>query len=157
MNKISEKELLKTPIFTVVEKEFEETSFKPVGLNCPEWVILPSRLSGGTDCDRTIGNERMIDGAVDVGLGRAKEHLVVEGFFKATNGSLLANLLRRVAATAVALSHDEGKTYFKEFAPSYNELCNTLDERNRELQKFQEQTQSLRQFNNEIENWLNNH
>ena len=40
MNKINEKELLKTPVFTVVEKEFEGTSFKPVGLNCPEWVMV---------------------------------------------------------------------------------------------------------------------
>lgn len=38
--KISEKELLKTPIFDVVEKEFEGTNFKPIGINCPDWVLV---------------------------------------------------------------------------------------------------------------------
>lgn len=68
---------------------------------------------------------------------------------------LKSNISNKFKKVYSVLNND--KTYFKEFAPSYNELCNTLDERNRELQKFQEQTQSLRQFNNEIENWLNNH
>ena len=40
MTKVSEKEILKTPVFTVVEKEFKETAFKPVGLNCPDWAML---------------------------------------------------------------------------------------------------------------------
>ena len=40
MTKVSEKEILKTPVFTVVEKEFKETTFKPVGLNCPDWAML---------------------------------------------------------------------------------------------------------------------
>ena len=40
MKKTNETVLLKTPIFTVVKKEFEGTDFKPVGLNCPEWVMV---------------------------------------------------------------------------------------------------------------------
>lgn len=40
MNKIAETELLKTPVFTIVKKEFEETSFQPVGLNCKNWVMV---------------------------------------------------------------------------------------------------------------------
>lgn len=40
MNKISEIDLLKTPVFTVVKKEFKETAFQPVGLNCKDWVMV---------------------------------------------------------------------------------------------------------------------
>lgn len=40
MNKLEEKEVLKTPVFTVVEKTFENTQFKPVGLNCKDWVTI---------------------------------------------------------------------------------------------------------------------
>ena len=40
MNKLEEKEVLKTPVFTVVEKTFENTGFKPVGLNCKNWVTV---------------------------------------------------------------------------------------------------------------------
>lgn len=40
MKKINEKELLKMPVFTVVEKEFENVGFKPVGLNCNDWVQI---------------------------------------------------------------------------------------------------------------------
>lgn len=40
MTKVSEKEILKTPVFTVVEKEIEEAPFKPVGLNCAHWVMV---------------------------------------------------------------------------------------------------------------------
>lgn len=43
MEKIAEKTLLKTPVFTVVEKEFENISFKPVGLNCNDWVMVVIR------------------------------------------------------------------------------------------------------------------
>lgn len=38
MNKIGEKILLKMPVFEVVEKEF--SNFKPIGLNCNDWVML---------------------------------------------------------------------------------------------------------------------
>lgn len=48
--KTAEKELLKTPVFTVVEKTFHyvageivqgpELDFKPVGLNCPDWCAI---------------------------------------------------------------------------------------------------------------------
>ena len=38
--KTNEKEILKTPVFTVVEKEFDNTSFKPIGLNCQDWVTV---------------------------------------------------------------------------------------------------------------------
>lgn len=40
MKKITERSRLITPVFEVVEKEFEGTSFKPVGLNCNDWVML---------------------------------------------------------------------------------------------------------------------
>ena len=40
MTKKKEKELLKTPVFKVVEKEFSDTDFKPVGLNCEDWVMI---------------------------------------------------------------------------------------------------------------------
>lgn len=40
MKKIGETKKLKTPVFTVVEKMFDETKFKPVGLNCNDWVML---------------------------------------------------------------------------------------------------------------------
>lgn len=40
MKKLNEKELLKTPVFTVVEKTFEGVNFHPVGLNCNDWVMV---------------------------------------------------------------------------------------------------------------------
>ena len=40
MKKLSEKELIKTPVFTVVEKTFEGVDFHPVGLNCNDWVMI---------------------------------------------------------------------------------------------------------------------
>ena len=40
LKKIEEKELVKTPVFTVVEKSFENTNLKPVGLNCNDWVSI---------------------------------------------------------------------------------------------------------------------
>lgn len=40
MKKLSEKELVKTPVFTVVEKSFEDVDFHPVGLNCNDWVMI---------------------------------------------------------------------------------------------------------------------
>lgn len=40
MNKYYEKVLLSTPVFDVVRKEFDETEFKPVGLNCKDWVMI---------------------------------------------------------------------------------------------------------------------
>lgn len=46
MEKINETELLKTPVFTVVRKEFKETKFAPVGLNCKDWVMIVA-----LDCD----------------------------------------------------------------------------------------------------------
>ena len=39
MKKLNEKELLKTPVFTVVEKTFEGVNFHPFGLNCNDWVM----------------------------------------------------------------------------------------------------------------------
>lgn len=43
MNKYYEKVLLSTPVFDVVRKEFDETEFKPVGLNCKDWVMIIAR------------------------------------------------------------------------------------------------------------------
>ena len=40
MKKLNEITVLKTPVFDVVSKEFEGTPFKPVGLNCPDWVMV---------------------------------------------------------------------------------------------------------------------
>lgn len=40
LNKIKEDIKLETPVFTVVEKEFKDTDFKPVGLNCNDWCML---------------------------------------------------------------------------------------------------------------------
>lgn len=40
LNKTKEDIKLKTPVFNVVEKEFNGTDFKPVGLNCNDWVML---------------------------------------------------------------------------------------------------------------------
>lgn len=40
MKKIKEDIKLKTPVFNVVEKVFGDTSFRPVGLNCNDWVML---------------------------------------------------------------------------------------------------------------------
>lgn len=40
LNKIKETEIVKTPVFTVVEKEYENLEFKPVGLNCKDWVMI---------------------------------------------------------------------------------------------------------------------
>ena len=40
MEKTNEELLLETPVFNVVKKEFSHTDFKPVGLNCNDWVML---------------------------------------------------------------------------------------------------------------------
>lgn len=40
MNKLNEKLLVHTPVFDVVEKEIEGVGFKPVGLNCQDWVMV---------------------------------------------------------------------------------------------------------------------
>lgn len=40
MNKKSQSVICKTPIFDISQKEFEEVSFKPVGIEAPNWVTL---------------------------------------------------------------------------------------------------------------------
>lgn len=41
MQKTNEISLLTTPVFEVVQKEFDvNKKFKPVGLNCPDWVMI---------------------------------------------------------------------------------------------------------------------
>ena len=40
LKKTNEEVLLKTPVFDVVKKTFENTDFKPVGLNCHDWVSI---------------------------------------------------------------------------------------------------------------------
>ena len=45
LNKVKENELMKTPVFTVVEKEYESLEFKPVGLNCKDWVMIIAKDS----------------------------------------------------------------------------------------------------------------
>ncbi|MBR1722162.1 MAG: NUDIX hydrolase [Treponema sp.] len=40
MKKTKETELLKTPVFTVVKKEFQGTNFTPIGINCKDWVMI---------------------------------------------------------------------------------------------------------------------
>lgn len=46
--------------------------------------------------------------------------------------------------------------YFKEFAPSYIELCNAVEQRNKEFIVLQNQIQLLRRYNNQINGWLMN-
>ena len=46
--------------------------------------------------------------------------------------------------------------YFKEFAPSYLELCTAVEQRNMELTVLQEQIKLLRQYNDRISDWLLN-
>lgn len=43
LDKVNETELVKTPVFTVVQKEYKGTDFKPVGLNCNDWVMVIAR------------------------------------------------------------------------------------------------------------------
>lgn len=38
--KLSEEILVKTPVFNVVSKKFENQFFSPVGLNCNDWVMI---------------------------------------------------------------------------------------------------------------------
>lgn len=40
MQKVREKILEETPVFDLVQKEFKDISFKPVGLNCHDWVMM---------------------------------------------------------------------------------------------------------------------
>lgn len=40
MTKTQETTLLETPVCTVVEKKFKETKFKPIGIKCPDWVMV---------------------------------------------------------------------------------------------------------------------
>lgn len=54
LNKLNETVLLETPVFTVVKKEFEGLDsggldFKPVGLNCKDWVMIIARDSTEAD------------------------------------------------------------------------------------------------------------
>lgn len=37
---MNEKLLLKTPVFDVVEKSFDNIGFKPVGINCNDWALI---------------------------------------------------------------------------------------------------------------------
>ena len=40
LNKIKENIIAKTSVFDLVEKEYENVDFKPVGLNCKDWVMV---------------------------------------------------------------------------------------------------------------------
>jgi 8-oxo-dGTP pyrophosphatase MutT (NUDIX family) len=40
LDKTKETKLVDTAVFTVVEKEFKDIDFKPVGLNCKDWVMV---------------------------------------------------------------------------------------------------------------------
>ena len=48
------------------------------------------------------------------------------------------------------------QSYFENFAPSYIQLCNAVEERNSELLKLQSQINLLRQYNEQINAWLIN-
>jgi predicted GTPase len=52
------------------------------------------------------------------------------------------------------MSNDQ--SYFENFAPSYIQLCNAVEERNSELLKLQSQINLLRQYNEQINEWLIN-
>lgn len=43
LKKVNETTKLNTPVFDVVEKEYEDLQFKPVGLNCKDWVMVIAR------------------------------------------------------------------------------------------------------------------
>ena len=45
LKKTGENILTTTPIFTVVEKEYENVNFKPVGLNSKDWVMVIAKDS----------------------------------------------------------------------------------------------------------------
>ena len=47
-------------------------------------------------------------------------------------------------------------SYFQEFAPSYLELCKLVDQRNAELIQLQNQVQQLRQYNDQLKEWIIN-
>lgn len=55
LKKIEEKEIVKTPVFTVVKKTFEGTDFQPVGLNCHDWVSIVA-----------VDNEKILENPVCV-------------------------------------------------------------------------------------------
>lgn len=40
MHKIKETVIKSTPVFTLVEKQFDNVAFTPVGLNCNDWVMI---------------------------------------------------------------------------------------------------------------------
>lgn len=49
MKKINETLKMHTPVFDVVEKEFDSAKFKPVGLNCNDWVMVAIKDSKTND------------------------------------------------------------------------------------------------------------
>lgn len=49
LKKDDEKLLVKTPVFDVVEKSYENMDFKPVGLNCKNWVMVIARDTSEKD------------------------------------------------------------------------------------------------------------
>lgn len=93
MKKIGETKKLKTPVFTVVEKTFDETNFKPVGLNCNDWVMLIAADTTARDNPVCVFVEQTRWGAeaktIEFPCGTVEdlemENLPLEGYDEALN------------------------------------------------------------------------
>ena len=68
--------------------------------------------------------------------------------------SLKSDISEKFKDLFVILNSDD--LYFQEFAPSYLELCKAVEQRNTELAVLQSQIQKLRQYNEQISDWLLN-
>lgn len=49
LKKLKEKSIAKTAIFDVVEKEYKDLNFKPVGINAKDWVMIIAKDSDEKD------------------------------------------------------------------------------------------------------------
>jgi len=43
LDKVKEDKLVSTAVFDVVQKSFKDINFKPIGLNCKDWVMIIAR------------------------------------------------------------------------------------------------------------------
>ncbi len=68
--------------------------------------------------------------------------------------SLKSDISEKFRDLFVILNNED--LYFQEFAPSYLELCKAVKQRNAELAILQNQIQVLRQYNEQINDWLLN-
>lgn len=109
MKKINETELLKTPVFSVVKKEFKETKFAPVGLNCKDWVMIVALDS----CDLKKANSIFVkqtrwgleDKTIEFPCGTVED----EDFEGGKDGNKIAAIREFVEETGISVSEDELK------------------------------------------------